>query len=206
VLGVSTAPLGVGEREVGDHEPAAGLQGGQAVLGDQVDVAALVHGDVVDDQRRRPVHPELLEGAGVKLDPAGQAVLGDPPAGLLDRVGVAVDPDDPGGREVLGQADHPDPGPARAVHDQAAGGQPLGQAGDLPEAARDEPGVERDAGPGHPGDPVGAALVPPQPLARGQAVLEAPKHLPLLQHREDAADIGRRARSSRSVAMWGANR
>jgi hypothetical protein len=98
------ALLGVGEREVGDHEPAAGLQGGQDVGADQVDVAALVHGDVVDDQRRRPVHPELLEGAADELDPVGQAGPGDQPAGQLDRVGVAVDPDDLAGREVLGQS------------------------------------------------------------------------------------------------------
>ena len=36
----------------------------------------------------------------------------------------------------------------------SAAGQPVGQAGHLLEAAGDQPGVGRGAGPGHPRDPV----------------------------------------------------
>ena len=132
-------------------------------------------------------------GRADKLDPVGQAGVGDPLAGLLDRVGVAVDPDDRAGREVLGQPDQADPGAAGAVHDRAAAGEPFGQAGHLPEAAGDQPGVEGGAGPGHVDDPGGAAPVPPQPVARGQGGLEAAEHLVLLQHAEDPAGVGRRA-------------
>jgi hypothetical protein len=63
-------------------------EGGQDVLGDQVDVAALVHGDVVDDQGRRPVHPQLLQGAASKLDRIGR--IDDQAAALRDSAGTGT--------------------------------------------------------------------------------------------------------------------
>ena len=70
-----------------------------------------MHGDVVDDQGRRLVGLEVLKGVADQLDPAGQPGLGDPGGGLLDRVGVVVDPDDPAGRELLGKLTRPTPAP-----------------------------------------------------------------------------------------------
>ena len=147
--------VGVGEWEVGDDEPAARLQRDQDVGGDQVDVTALVHGDVVDHRCGRLVQAQRFQGAADQTDPVGEAGVGDPPTGLVDRVAVAVDADHLAGRVGLGQPDDPYAGPAGAVHHPAAGGEPFSQPRHLLQPAWDQACIEGGAGAGDRGDPVG---------------------------------------------------
>lgn len=67
--------------------------------------------------------------------------------------------------------------------------EPFGEAGHVAEALRDQAGVEGGAGASHPGDPLGAALVPPQPLPCGQHALEAVEQLGLLEDAEERTGV-----------------
>jgi hypothetical protein len=77
----------VGEAVAGQQVVVVGA-GQELVVDLGLEVAALVHGDVVDDQGRRLVHPELLQGAASKLDRIGR--IDDQAAALRDSAGTGT--------------------------------------------------------------------------------------------------------------------